>query len=767
MQAISVRKTDAEVSQFIEWFFDRQGEEHDEAGEDVFEAQPEDDLGARRAELSEAGDSEEDYDSELDDDRIDNGRLSSEHKKHETVFLDLAPSEEDNENLDDEIEEDDDGIDPIECSSDDDDLIPTHRNNAKRKSILLVSNKSAAKKTQNQQPGSINQFLVQLPPPKRPRSAEKHTNQGYLRQNQTIASISHGYSDRPSTIEEEALDDLDFANKMVFGNAAFRPRQRAIVEAALAGKDVFVLMPTGGGKSLCYQLPAVLTKGVTVVITPLLSLMQDQVQALCSLPGGGVPASYLSSQQTSSEAHAVHAELSKPHPSMKLLYVTPEQLVQGQRLREKLTALNARGLLSRVVVDECHCVSQWGHDFRKEYQQIGRVRNEAFPGVPVMALTATATSNVQQDVLSSLRMRTARQFSVSFFRDNLTFRVVPKDYSVDKESKRPTWETQLVDFIKNRPEETGIVYCLSRDDAESTAAIIRQSAGVSAKHYHAGLTPKQRTEVQNSWRSGEIKVVSATIAFGMGIDHATVRYVLHATMSKSLEGYYQEAGRAGRDGNPAECILFYGKRDGPRLLNLMRKGKKKGGSSFAREVEAFNAMTEFCRTETACRHTQILGYFGEEWQRQQCGNLCDVCRGEVVPLATVEGKPRGSRAGGEASGSRVAKPLPLGNNAISAAKKKKEAEKNSSAPPLSLMFTSAAAALRQNQSSASGARGSGQPSTGGGKPQSGNGNGSGRSTKTGTAPPIPSVTNAQQARQNTLLMCVQRAQERKMQQQQP
>jgi len=577
-------------------------------------------------------------------------------KQKQILFIDLADDTTDEEQDDlhggHQVNEEED----IECSSDDEDLRSRHRESnahgmfggdgarvqkGKRilatqirhsnASLLATEDKKASSKLNLQHQNAMSNFLMQLPPPAHLSTINNVNGQQKI----------NVWADRPATAEESALDDLDFANLMVFGNPAFRPRQRDIIQAALSGKDTFILMPTGGGKSLCYQLPAILTPGVTVVVTPLLSLMQDQVQALCCLPGGGVPATYISSQQTSAEVHAVHAELSKPHPSIKLLYVTPEQLVQGQRLHQRLAVLHSRGLLSRLVIDECHCVSQWGHDFRKEYQQLGRVKIEAFPSVPVMALTATATEKVRQDVLSSLKMRSAAQFKVSFFRDNLTFRVLPKDYTTDKETKLSGWETQLLDYITSKESSTGIVYCLSRDDAEGIANLIFKKTGIPARHYHAGMTPKQRTEVQNAWRQGHVRVVAATIAFGMGIDHATVRYVVHATMSKSLEGYYQEAGRAGRDGQPAECILFYGKRDVPRLMNLMRRGKKKKGtgSSFQREVAQLNAMTSFCGEGTICRHAQLLRYFGEEWGNRGCGDKCDVCKNEVVPLnsTTVAG----------------------------------------------------------------------------------------------------------------------------------
>ncbi len=696
------------------------------------ESQPQDDF---YVDLETNEDEEEiDYDDQYSEDDEEEVKINPPvaKKQKQTLFIDLAAesTDEEEEELDGQHAEEEE-IDYIECSSDEDEENKNARGRNRKSngnsgargsfgrqptqnkqsiaSLLATDNiktSSASHQLAANHQSAMNKFLVKLPPA---RSTSPNRKLAKAKQQQITS-----WGDRPATAEEAALDDLDFANLMVFGNSAFRPRQRDIIEAALSGKDTFILMPTGGGKSLCYQLPAILTPGVTVVVTPLLSLMQDQVQALCSLPaGGGVPATYLSSQQTSAEVHAVHAELSKPNPSVKLLYVTPEQLVQGQRLRERLASLHSRGLLARLVIDECHCVSQWGHDFRKEYQQLGRVKAEAFPSVPVMALTATATEKVRHDVLTSLKMQSAAQFKVSFFRDNLTFRVLPKDYTIDKDTKLSGWETQLLDYITSRENCTGIVYCLSRDDAESTANLINKKTGIPARHYHAGMTPKQRTEVQNAWRRGEIKVVAATIAFGMGIDHATVRYVLHATMSKSLEGYYQEAGRAGRDGQPAECILFHGRKDVPRLMNLMRRGKKfKGGNkgNFQREVAQLNAMTSFCAEAKVCRHAQLLRYFGEEWGSRCCGDKCDVCRKEVVPLTSTpataaggkEKKGRATTTGAGGSNAGLGGVTGRGKQLAAAAAANGGAKRKAgttAAAPLP-MFTSAAAALKNVQTAA-------------------------------------------------------------------
>jgi RecQ family ATP-dependent DNA helicase len=464
-------------------------------------------------------------------------------------------------------------------------------------------------------------------------------------------------SDPDKTVSGAAFNTLnsdsiiDYANARVFGNVSFRAKQREIITSCINHRNVFVLMPTGGGKSLCYQLPAVLSNGITLVVTPLLSLMQDQVQSLCTLPCGGVPATFLSSQQSEKERRAVYQELEKDNPVIKLLFVTPEQLVTGERLKGKLQALYAKEKLARLVIDECHCVSQWGHDFRPEYKKIGAVKRELFPSLPVTALTATATSEVKADVIKSLKIGSSiDQFTVSFFRKNLVMRVIPKDYTKDEEfGEMQAWEVKIARYVQARGNVSGIVYCLSRDDTEAMACMINAISGVPAAYYHAGMTPGQRTAVQNKWKAGEIKVVAATIAFGMGIDHPHVRYVLHATMSKSLEGYYQEAGRCGRDGVEGECILFYGKRDAPRIMNLIRLGSrgKKGNKNFSKtQYSLLNSMTEYCIRSTVCRHAQMLEYLGERWDAGQCGSSCDVCLGEVETekSITVVEKSRGKKS---------------------------------------------------------------------------------------------------------------------------
>ncbi|CAL8468018.1 g7557 [Coccomyxa elongata] len=431
--------------------------------------------------------------------------------------------------------------------------------------------------------------------------------------------------DEPMSPEEGAMDLLDFVNLKVFGNSAFREQQRRVIETVLKDHDAFVLMPTGGGKSLCYQLPAVISRGLTVVISPLLSLMQDQVRALVTAACGGIPATYLNSQQTEREKRAVFNELQKEQPTVKLLYITPEQLVASAALGSILESLQTRGLLARFVVDEAHCVSQWGHDFRPDYREIGKVKAAKFPRIPTLALTATATGKVKIDILSILGMSGCPVFTVSFFRSNLILTVVkkPKGRTPDGE---PAELDALVKYIKAQGRgASGIVYVISRDNTSTVAAYLKEKGDIAAHCYHAGMTPKQRVKVQNDWRKGDVQVVVATIAFGMGIDKPDVRFVVHYSLSKSIEGYYQEAGRAGRDGKRSECVLLYSAGDIPRIVRLLRGGRGRSKAKFAKGMELLNKMKQYCTDDKACRHSLLLDYFGERFAGGRCGNACDNC----------------------------------------------------------------------------------------------------------------------------------------------
>ena len=434
-----------------------------------------------------------------------------------------------------------------------------------------------------------------------------------------------------AALEGEEIDLLDLANLKVFGNASFRSQQRAVVEDALDGHDCFVLMPTGGGKSLCYQLPAVLQKGVTVVISPLLSLIQDQVQALCHKEAcGGIPATYLSSNQKQSEKTAVYNELEKSPPSCKLLYTTPEQLCKSGLLQQKLVALLQRNELARVVIDETHCVSQWGHDFRADYRNMGKVLKQNYPSVPVMALTATATPKVGNDIKKVLNMSRSKTFQVTFNRSNLQWMVVRKPTGTT-ERGFPRWLAFVGDCIQQRwPRACGIIYCPTQQDAEMVAAYLRDECELQAEHYHAGVTPNERTDVQNRWARDETRVVAATIAFGMGIDKPDVRYVLHACLPKCMEGYYQEAGRAGRDGARADALLLYDASDYDRVRGIITHHKNKAQRE--RVMVLLDHMKEYCEDGRTCRRKQLLGYFGETFDTKLCRRTCSNCNPELAPV---------------------------------------------------------------------------------------------------------------------------------------
>ncbi|MCC5812554.1 MAG: DNA helicase RecQ [Ectothiorhodospiraceae bacterium] len=398
---------------------------------------------------------------------------------------------------------------------------------------------------------------------------------------------------QPVTAPEDVLHD-------VFGYASFRPLQGEVVHHLVQGGDALVLMPTGGGKSLCYQIPAMVRTGTAVVVSPLIALMHDQVDALIQ---AGVRAACLNSSLSSQEIRQVEQQLLAGE--LDLLYVAPERLLTPRNL-----ALLEQVTLSLFAIDEAHCVSQWGHDFRPEYLQLAQL-HERFPSVPRIALTATADERTREEIAERLQLLSARRFISSFDRPNIRYTVAPKDNA----------RKQLLAFLqREHPGDAGIVYCLSRRRVDETAAWLREQ-GVNALAYHAGLGAEQRREHQERFVSAEDMVMVATIAFGMGIDKPDVRFVAHLDLPRSLEAYYQETGRAGRDGLPANAWMVYGHQDVVMLRQLLDDSAAADAQKRI-ERQKLEAMLAYCEL-TACRRQHLLGYFGEQLP-EPCGN-CDCC----------------------------------------------------------------------------------------------------------------------------------------------
>ena len=390
--------------------------------------------------------------------------------------------------------------------------------------------------------------------------------------------------------------------KKYFGFNKFKGNQEAIIQNLLSGKDTFVLMPTGGGKSLCYQLPSLLMEGTAIVISPLIALMKNQVDAMRNFSEEDGIAHFINSSLNKGAIEQVRSDILAG--KTKLLYVAPESLTKEENV-EFLRSVK----ISFYAVDEAHCISEWGHDFRPEYRRIRPIINE-IGKAPLIALTATATPKVQHDIQKNLGMVDAQVFKSSFNRPNLYYEVRAKTANIDRD---------IIKFIKNNPEKSGIIYCLSRKRVEELAEIL-QANGINARPYHAGMDSVTRTKNQDDFLMEKVDVIVATIAFGMGIDKPDVRFVIHYDIPKSLEGYYQETGRAGRDGGEGQCITFYTNKDLQKLEKFMQ-GKPVAEQEIGKQLLLETAAYA---ESSVCRRKTLLHYFGEEYTEENCGN-CDNC----------------------------------------------------------------------------------------------------------------------------------------------
>lgn len=403
------------------------------------------------------------------------------------------------------------------------------------------------------------------------------------------------------------LDKAKLALKRFFGYDQFRPLQSEIIQTIFSGRDALVLMPTGGGKSLCYQIPAITLSGTCVVVSPLISLMKDQVEGLRA---NGIQAAFINSALDSKEQ--LQVEEAFYSGGLSLLYVSPEKLVSGNFL-----SILKRGKINLFAIDEAHCISAWGHDFRPEYTQLGMLK-QYFPQVPVIALTATADKLTRKDIVDQLQLDRPEIFIASFDRPNLSLEVRPGQQRLQ----------QIQDFVRKHPKQAGIIYTLSRKATEDLAEKLKQQ-GFKAEAYHAGLSPDRRSKIQDLFLNDNLQIICATVAFGMGIDKSNVRWVIHYNLPKNLEGYYQEIGRAGRDGAKADTLLFYSFADVSLLRDILQNGENAAQNEI--QLVKLERMQQYAES-LACRRRILLAYFGENLSHN-CNN-CDICRN---PPQSIDG----------------------------------------------------------------------------------------------------------------------------------
>ncbi len=400
------------------------------------------------------------------------------------------------------------------------------------------------------------------------------------------------------------MDDLLTAIRKYWGYDTLRPLQHEAMTAALQRRDALVVLPTGGGKSLCYQAPALLSDALTVVVSPLIALMKDQVDRLLAR---NIPAAFINSSLDADDRRRVAAGLARRE--YRLLFVAPE------RFNDAFYGQLTRASVGAFAIDEAHCISHWGHDFRADYRRLGELKRR-FPDACVHAFTATATPRVREDIIAQLGLHEPRILVGDFFRPNLRYRVVRRQSQGD-----------VIDAVRDRAGQPGIVYCIRRADVDATTHELKR-AGIRVAGYHAGMGDDERTRAQDAFAAGKADVVVATVAFGMGIDRADIRHVIHAAMPKSVEHYQQEAGRAGRDGKPADCILFYSGSDYQAWKTIIEDSEQ---ADLEGKLRMLSDIYTFCSTAT-CRHRRLVSYFGQRWDRGPCG-ACDVCNGSFPQVA--------------------------------------------------------------------------------------------------------------------------------------